>query len=484
MPNTNPQSNFDDAFAAALVLPPSVDESHMQQNDFDMNGITSLGRDDEGSKVEGAYSMEAHRGSNGDVTERDELNEGDYGMESEYEDENENVLEENPLGNIDHCTSPISTGEAATFLARFNIIVDPVYQITICTECAVPVPFAHIHTHQWTKHFVKLSLPLECRLPKKEEILLHLSILGADQPRDIPYERITPIHGVETIQGYKCTVAHCDFIYGSHRSLRRHQEENHFTIKKGLRNSTRVSCQPLSKFRNARRYVEVSLQDLTVSPAMLEIERAAATCKLLEHSDTFTVASNAREKSAVFAQSRWDELLDNVDVAKLSRTISTTESPAYPLFEKLRATGREYYQEASKSIAKLPVLVRRYVASSNSSNLKDRPFRCPQELKTVIKDSDRTSQFIAFLIVNHKTPVDSFPIPLHPYVLAKLADLHSALENESSLKSDLTSSFHQAVWAILSRPSDEYIRNELMCPFTRFLISATLKGSGSTVRAD
>ncbi|KAJ3780013.1 hypothetical protein GGU10DRAFT_381340, partial [Lentinula aff. detonsa] len=501
MLDTNPQSTTHDAFTGASGLQFSIDESHMQQNYFDMDGITPLGRDEEGSKIEGAYSMKAHGGSNGDVTECNgtcyqspiiptsntsvtELPEGDYGMESEYEDEDENLLEENPSSAIDIQTSPKSIEEATTFLARFNIIVDPVYQITICTECAVPVPFAHIHTHQWTKHFVNLSLPLECKLPKKQEILLHLSLLGADQPRNIPYEQITPIRGVETIQGYKCTVAHCGFIYGSHRSLRRHQDEEHFTARKGLRNSIRVPCQPLSKFRNARRYVEVSLQDLTVSPAMLEVERAAAACKLLEHSDTFTVASNAREKSAVFAQSRWDELLDGVDVAKLSHTISTLESPVYPLFEKLQATGREYYQEASKTIAKLPVLVRRYIASSNSSNLKDKPFRCPQELKTVIKDSDRTSQFIAFLIVNHKTPVDSFPITLHPYVSSKLVDLHKALENDGSAKSALKSSFHQAVWAVLSTPSDEYIRNELMCPFTRFLIAVTLKGSGCSVRAD
>ncbi|KAJ3791865.1 hypothetical protein GGU11DRAFT_750928 [Lentinula aff. detonsa] len=348
MLDTNPQSTTHDAFTGASGLQFSIDESHMQQNYFDMDGITPLGRDEEGSKIEGAYSMKAHGGSNGDVTECNgtcyqspiiptsntsvtELPEGDYGMESEYEDEDENLLEENPSSAIDIQTSPKSIEEATTFLARFNIIVDPVYQITICTECAVPVPFAHIHTHQWTKHFVNLSLPLECKLPKKQEILLHLSLLGADQPRNIPYEQITPIRGVETIQGYKCTVAHCGFIYGSHRSLRRHQDEEHFTARKGLRNSIRVPCQPLSKFRNARRYVEVSLQDLTVSPAMLEVERAAAACKLLEHSDTFTVASNAREKSAVFAQSRWDELLDGVDVAKLSHTISTLESPVYPL---------------------------------------------------------------------------------------------------------------------------------------------------------
>ncbi|KAJ3979088.1 hypothetical protein F5890DRAFT_1559208 [Lentinula detonsa] len=485
MLDTPRQSHIDDTFMEDPGLPFSVNDSHMQQKEFDMHGITPPGRDEEGSEVEGEYRTGAHRGLNREATENNEPYRGDNSVESEYEDENENVLEENPSNNIDHCSSPKSIEEATTFLARFNIIVDPVYRITICTECAVPVPFAYIHKHQWTKHFVKLSLPFECRLPKKEEILLHLLFLRADQPLDIPYERITPIQGVETVQGYKCTIAQCGFIYGSHRSLRRHQEENHFTIKKGLRNSIRIPCQPLSKFRNTRRYIEVLLRDQhNVSPAMVEIERAAAACKLFEHNDTFTIASNAREKSAVFAQSRWDELLDGVDVAQLSRTISTIESPVYPLFEKLRATGREYYQEVSKSIAKLPVLVRRYIASSNSSNLKDKPFHCPQELRTVIKDSDRTSQFIAFLIVNHKTPVDSFSIPLHPYVSAKLADLHTALENDGSSESTLKRLFHQVVWNILSRPSDEYINNELMCPFTRFLIATTLKVSGCSVRAD
>ncbi|KAJ3780486.1 hypothetical protein GGU10DRAFT_380577 [Lentinula aff. detonsa] len=125
MLNTTRLSPIDDMFMAASGLPISVDNNHMQQNEFDMNEITLSGRDEEGSEAEGEYRMEAHQGLNGDVAENEEPYEGDDSLESEYEDEDENPLEENPSSNIDHHTSSKSIEEATAFLARFNIIVDP-----------------------------------------------------------------------------------------------------------------------------------------------------------------------------------------------------------------------------------------------------------------------------------------------------------------------------------------------------------------------
>lgn len=121
--------------------------------------------------------------------------------------------------------------------------------------------------------------------------------------------------------------------------------------------------------------------------------------------------------------------------------------------------------------------------SNTLSNLKHQPFRRPQDLKTIIEDSDRTSQFIAFLIVHIESPVERFPIPLHPEVTHHLLTLSNNLSNESTPALELGNAIHQAVWLILSKPSNQYIQNELMCPFTRFIIAATLKESGTFVRA-
>ncbi|KAJ3924737.1 MAG: hypothetical protein NXY57DRAFT_1044686, partial [Lentinula lateritia] len=264
-------------------------------------------------------------------------------------------------------------------------------------------------------------------------------------------------------------------VEGRSRNLRVHQLQVHPQVALADRRSVQVSCHPLSANRRDRQFVEVSPSSTSMSASFRLVEKAAETCNLLEHSQVFSLASNEREKNAVFAQSRWDELLDGVSLTLLISTISNSKRDAFVSFQRLKLIAREYYKEVADRLTTLPVLTR--------SNLKHQPFRRPQELKTVIEDSDRTSQFIAFLIVHINAPVDHFPIPLHPEVTAHLTDLALSLKNESVPDSELGNAIHEAVWLILTRPSDDYIRNELMCPFTRFIIAATLNEAGTFVRA-
>ncbi|KAJ3846448.1 hypothetical protein EV368DRAFT_89011 [Lentinula lateritia] len=262
-----------------------------------------------------------------------------------------------------------------------------------------------------------------------------------------------------------------------------HQLQVHPQVALADRRSVQVSCHPLSANRRDRQFVEVSPGATSTSASFRLVEKAAETCNLLEHSQVFSLASNEREKNAVFAQSRWDELLDGVNLTLLIATISNSKRDAFVSFQRLKRIAREYYKGVADRLTTLPVLTRRYLLSSSTTNLKHQPFRRPQELKTVIEDSDRTSQFIAFLIVHIDAPVDGFPIPLHPEVTVHLTDLAVSLKNETVPDSELGNTIHEAVWLILTRPSDHYIRNELMCPFTRFIIAATLNEAGTFVRA-
>ncbi|KAH7880194.1 uncharacterized protein C8R40DRAFT_1079401, partial [Lentinula edodes] len=406
---------------------------------------------------------------------------------SESEDDPPEIVDEEDeteAMDVDLPLTVVTPPQAHSLLAKFNIAVEPVYHLSICTECNKPVPFDHIRQHQWMRHYKGLNLPFELRLPKKIDILSMLVLLGADRPEAVPHEAVPRIQGIETIQGYRCLNEGCSgAVFWKSRSLRRHHTDVHPDVEVGNRQSIRVCCQPLSVFRKNLRYVEIIPDPEIKSLALLAIEHSASTCNLLETSQVFNVTSNEREKNAVFAQSRWDELLEGVNITDLRKTISTPASHALTTFERLRSVAREYYEEVSKSISQIPVLVRRYIASSNPNDLKHKPFRRPQEVKTVIEDAYRTAQFVAFLITTNQFPVDSFPVPLHPSLEAQLKTLATELADETCSISHLKNTFHETVWYILSRPSDEYIRHELMCPFTRFLIAVNLKQSGSFVRA-
>ncbi|KAJ3871133.1 hypothetical protein F5051DRAFT_446582 [Lentinula edodes] len=419
----------------------------------------------------------------------DELEEDeDESDEEDVPSEDEASLVEGDDMDLDIAPSSLSPSEIVSSLSRFNILVEPVYHLPICTECAIPVRLEHMYTHQRTKHFKGVTLPPELRLPSSSELTSLLTTLGADQPSEIPIGPIPRIQGVQIMQGLKCTTSGCigevfGAVEGRSRNLRAHQLLVHPQVALADRRSLQVSCQPLSAIRKDRRFVEVIPTSTFTSSSFRLIEKAAETCNLLEHSQVFSLASNEREKNAVFAQSRWDEVLDGVNLTSLIATISTSQRDAYVFFKRLKLVARNYYKEVMERLPTLPVLTRRYILSSSTSNLKHQPFRRPQDIRTVIEDSDRTSQFIAFLIVHIETPVDGFTIPLHPEVTAHLKALSEILAIETTPDSELGNSIHHAVWLILSRPSNEYIQNELMCPFTRFIISATLKESGTFVRA-
>ncbi|KAJ3879204.1 hypothetical protein F5051DRAFT_438943 [Lentinula edodes] len=378
--------------------------------------------------------------------------------------------------------------DATNSLARFNTLVEPAYRLVVCMECAIPVRMDDMHTHQKTKHFKNLHLPQELKLPSRAEFRSLAVALDADKPIAVPIGPIPRIRGVQIVQGLKCAILGCvgavfGVSQGKSRPLQRHQLRDHPEVAIADRRSVAVSCHPLSSSRKDRRFIEVLSSTNSSSRSQHHIEEAAYSCSLLEHEQVFTVASNDREKNAVFAQSRWDEVLDGVNLTSLMATISSSKRDAFLSFKRLKAMTREYYKEVTERLPMLPVLTRRYLLSSSSSNLKYQPFRRPQDLKTIIEDSDRTAQFIAFLIVHINSPVDSFPIPLHPEVKAHLQTLSHILLNESTPDSELGNAIHEAVWLILSRPSDQYIQNELMCPFTRFIIAATLNESGTFVRA-
>ncbi|KAJ3871509.1 hypothetical protein F5051DRAFT_446117 [Lentinula edodes] len=406
---------------------------------------------------------------------------------SEFQDEDpEAADEDNELDEMDVAATPtpIPAAQAHAVLAKVNVVVEPVYRLTVCTECNKPVPFNHMRQHQWKTHYRGLNLPSELRLPSKTILLSLLVGLGADRPGEIPYGAIPRIQGIETVHGYRClNEGCCGAVFGKSRSLSRHHAEAHPDIPVAERRSIRVPCQPLSVFRQHLRYVEIILEPQIKSLALLSIEESASSCNLLEHSDIFTVTTNEREKNAVFAQTRWDQLLEGVSIAKLRLSISTPNNEVFSSFQRLRSVAREYYEEVSSRLPKLPVLVRRYIASSNPNDLKHKPFRRPQELRTIIQDADRTAQFLAFLMTTTETPIELFPVPIHPLLKTQIRELADELKDENSNVSKLKDSFHQTVWAVLSRPSDEFIRNELMCPFTRFLIAVNLKDSGAFVRA-
>lgn len=405
--------------------------------------------------------------------------------------------------------SSVDSEDSRSYLQTFGIQVDPLYRLVVCIEpgCQKIFKYQSIYPHKQRSHYRNTNRTLQTRLPPASKILSAIENLGGfnpspPNPRDGP---IDPIAGVEITNGTKCTIGECTgHVYGNTESLRTHQSSFHPTVKSKKRSSVTVKCQSLNAVREFRSYIEVHpLISTTQLPQSFEIiMKSADLCNLLKQDDVFTLASSEQEKGAVFAQTHWDELIDGVNTEKLIQTACTSFHFTNPSFLVLRDYVREYYQEIVPTLDAIPLIARRYLLTSkikyvvspfsvpntdmpHSEPLKNQPFRRPQEYgRTVDRDADNITRFISFLILHLQHPVENFPINLHPDVRSLLLRLYDDLGQQNPDASKCKALIHETVWAVLEKPSTQFLEDDRFCPFTRFLVAAHLKPHGQFVRAN
>ncbi|KAL0563462.1 hypothetical protein V5O48_018605 [Marasmius crinis-equi] len=404
-------------------------------------------------------------------------------MEDEEDGESSSV-EGDEMGSemvVDELEYPKEVKEASRdFLRQFNIIVESVFRLTICTACKRPVSYLFMRGHQKSEHFNSRNIPAHLQIPAFDLLLPHFRILGAINPLDVPVGPIAPISGVKTVKGFRCETGSCmakPTVKKGRSTLNDHFTSVHHDVPVGERVFTPgVDCQSLGGFYNKLRYVEV-LPALPSDVAALQaLDQLALDCSLFQIAEVFTYTDNARDKNAVFAQTRWDEVLNGVNMRELRNSALPASKEKEPELERLRLLLREYYEEILLIIPMISVLTRRYIVSPNPDNaLKDQPFRRPQERGTVMVDSDCIAQFLSFLIRTLRTPVLNFEVVLHSDTLLLIRGLVTLLEDRNSHSEIIKIRIHSVVWSLLSQPSPEFIRNELKCPFTRFLIAVHIR---------
>ncbi|KIK53051.1 hypothetical protein GYMLUDRAFT_63923 [Collybiopsis luxurians FD-317 M1] len=425
-----------------------------------------------------------------------ETPQNDPASDMDSEEEEEPGLEDEPVDDdtpMEIDSNPLSEShsilDAQTYLSHHNILVEPVYRLTICLECAVPVQYNHMRNHQRNNHYRNQNLPPELRLPSAADIAQRLTFLGASSPLSVPRGPIERIQGVKTVGGFKCTYPDCNAnIQVIKKNVHRHYRQCHPDVHLEDRTFTAVTCQPLSLFRGKVCYVEVTLPQKIESDIAQQLNAAVESCNLLSHPDIFTPSSSAQETNITFYITGWDEIMAGVSCSSASQLANSKFHQTRPAFIRLYTLCREYYEEIVPNLRHLATCTRRRIVSADPSKLKSQPFKRPQEMDTIDRDADEISRFLSFLILSQdpSTRIQAFPIPLHATVIDQLRTLSKMLEpplpeNQQEAKATsnaIKTQIHQSVWALLSHPSSEFIRNELLCPFTRFLIAAHLKEYG------
>ncbi|KAJ3712543.1 hypothetical protein DFJ43DRAFT_1161447 [Lentinula guzmanii] len=447
--------------STAIVSPPRSPDSPMSDMNIREEPEESMDVDSEQENVTEDEQQEDGQGIGSEYIPDGQESDSDDGGEDVDMDSAVENLPPSASQNIDSCRS---------FLLQYGIQVDPIYR------------FVNIYHHKQRKHYQNTKQILRTLLPPAPEILSAITSLGGHRPSppDPLNGPIDPIIGVEVVNGTKCTIGDCrGHVHVNRESTREHQVTHHPMVPVRNRSSVNVKCQSLNTVKQYRSYIEVHPPSSTKSiPKGLELVlEAAEACNLLKHNDVFTLASSEQEKCAVFAQSHWDELLDGVSTDALIQTASASFHFSNPSFLLLRDYVRDYYQDIVPTLDSIPVLA--------SEPLKNKPFRRPQEFgRTVERDADNITRFLAFLIIHQRNPVNNFPVFLHPDVQSCLSQLYRKLGEQNAAASDCKALIHETVWDLIEKPSTKFLEDDRFCPFTRFLIAAHLKPHGQFVRAN
>ncbi|KAJ3752464.1 hypothetical protein EV360DRAFT_75332 [Lentinula raphanica] len=365
------------------------------------------------------------------------------------EPESDELPEE--IENLEDCAHTVDT---PTFLSRINIAVESVYRLCICISCAIPIPYQSIWTHQYQQHYRGRKLAPESRLPPRNIVLAKLQELGAHEPVIHSVGPIAPPEGIQLLSKPKCTLSGCiGFILGGPKQLENHCRSHHPDVHPSCQTSTQVLCFTYSPVRNKQRYIEVfppkeaPPSSSTVPSFVQDLINAY---DLFAPPKLFEISSDIRHESSTLYHSDWAPILDGVDWKKL-RDSAQLSNPVESHFIRLRDTCRQYYQDIIQcQLPKIPILTRRYILSPSPKtdhirDIESQPFKAPQTSGTIIRDSDMMARFLAFLIRTQTTPIDGYPVILHPDLDRHLVLLTNQLGDSGITTECLQDSIHTAI---------------------------------------
>lgn len=380
--------------------------------------------------------------------------------------------------------------ELRSHALTWGIHIDPTFNLTVCLDCGVAVPWKQAYGHRRRQH--KPSATSNKSLPSKTSVLNTLRALGAHLPMPLPTSPVPPIDGMRIISDLvKCTFEGCTSttLFTSLKPFHKHCVHAHGKPPLALRSHTIANGHQIGVSKHLMSYIEVANSpSITHTDALGTVLAHVEKCGLYSRDTTYQPATNKRPRGALLAQTNWEPCIENVDLKSLRQTAQKPEG--IPEFNHLIQQTQSYYKFIAANLARLSTLTLRALASTSpSGDTEKAPFRRPQEDPTLERYANFMSRFIIFLIRHLCQPVDNFDVPLHPQHSYYLKELYALLKSASSddsvdVHQRCVGLIHRTVFSLLSCVSDEFLKNETKDLFTLFLLTYHLSDDhGNTNRA-
>jgi hypothetical protein len=371
----------------------------------------------------------------------------------------------------------------------WGIHVDPTFNLTICLDCGIAIPWDLARSHRNRQH--KPTGTSGTSLPFKNIFANTLCRLQAHQPKPLPAGPIPPIDGLRIIPNMvKCITEGCasQTLFTSRKPFHKHCLQSHGKLPLSRRLHTITVGHQIGLMKNSTIYIEVAASKIADSSALGAVLTQVDQCGLYSRDTKYQPAVNKRPRGPLLAQTNWEQCIENVDLKSLRQTALKHEGE--PGFQLLVLHSQKYYKFIAENLSRLSTLTLRAIASTSpSGDTEKAPFRRPQEDPTLERYASFMARFIIFLIRHLCQPVDNFDVPLHPkqsHCLRELYDELLSASNNSSPHTDqhCVELIHRTVFSLLSCVSDEFLKNEMKDLFTLFLLTYHLTDDyGNTSRA-
>ena len=250
-------------------------------------------------------------------------------------------------------------------LSRYSIYVDrTVGGVVICLSCSKAVHLDHVRSHLVKGHSFK-------DVPNETEVGILLRELGALPTDDIsfPAYLITPIVGLDVVDGFECQEDDCNYISISKRTRNEHFKTSHpqqHANNPGPSTLT-IRVQALYGFRGDRVVLKV-LRSPPQPPTngRLAYEKYMQRVVSQKPADppTYELPSEKRLQSHFLTFTQWGEALEGKDIGAVQALVKSPreQDRFYPIL----AGCRLYYQHIASKLPGISELFLRWINTTKS----------------------------------------------------------------------------------------------------------------------
>jgi len=241
------------------------------------------------------------------------------------------------------------------------ICIDETYDLIVCKDCGIGVPFERVPSHLSGNHGIKVTL---------EQVMTQLNLesetmtvaQAEDWIKNVWVGR--GVQNIPTVKGRRCN--ECQYSAAGRKVMKNHFSSQHRGMKM-LKHSEECKVQLVFK-GGLQKYIQIEDDDEMEidSEGETEWERAIET-EFEESMANMNVSEangheNLRFMNIFIAKTRWDALLEEKDLKEI---VKIAGAPSCNLnLHKIILCGRRYIHKSCEALDKGSIVVKRMLMSA------------------------------------------------------------------------------------------------------------------------